>query len=465
MVKWTPKGGPREYMIGLHEATSATKHPSERRAHARHKITALSYIHVGQGNGGFVLDLSEGGLCFQPIAEFPRSDATSPLRFQLPHSSDWIESSGKAIWISEANTVAGLQFVQLSEAARSGIRRWMEAQDGTLGAPAVPSPSESGTSEIPELGWLSRATFTAQEEGASAATGATAAPLNAAAATSAGDSASPLPATAVPETRIAQDPHPRQVVVQLRPRWMLPVLVSSLVIVSFAFGVAVGHGSFDRLLGTTQGPIQGSTPAPVVSAPATLPGAGSVNGAAASPPAANHGVKTAPAAPSTPKAATRENGPSHAPTLAKGTSSGSHRQTLSSVSSDDDTTTFSEPSHPVSATATIAINSQRSVSLPNKLVTTFDDSDPGFHFGALADHTDPSYPPPAIDQGVEGTVELHVLIARDGSVKDVQPVSGAYVLQAPTIAAVRIWRYKPTYVNGHSVETNDTLLVTFRLPH
>lgn len=485
----------------------------DRRSTVRRKVTGLSYIQLGQANGGFLLDISEGGLCFQLFDGAKASELSSPIRFQLPHSGDWIESAGKEVWASEARAAAGLEFVDLSDAAREHIRNWITwhaAEADSSGGPSSASSAQRPQADFlrdggsrnlpgdlppvlaalaPKLRELTEAPMsTAETAGGAAPSSASDAPtaIDEGAVRSAGSSVVPRmlgpTSAAAPSTRAssaavssinglqslaaAAAKEQLQLVVHLRSPWTLTILISVLVLFSFALGVVVGHGLFDHWLGTSSSLAPDSRnaaeragalpPAGAANAAATSPDRGLANAATASPPPVNSGSKPSPATPNTPKGAT---------TSAAGGSSGSHRQAFSSVYSKDDTTTFSEPSHPVSATATIAINSQRSVSLPNKLVTTFDDSDPGFHFGALSDHTDPSYPPQAIDEGVEGTVELHVSIAPNGGVENVQAVSGAYLLQVPAIAAVRTWRYKPTYVNGHAVETNDTLLISFRMPH
>jgi TonB family protein len=56
----------------------------------------------------------------------------------------------------------------------------------------------------------------------------------------------------------------------------------------------------------------------------------------------------------------------------------------------------------------------------------------------------PVYPPAAKKAGIQGEVRLHVTIDKDGSVKDVQVLSGDPQLSEAAVAAVRKWRYAPS---------------------
>jgi TonB family protein len=76
---------------------------------------------------------------------------------------------------------------------------------------------------------------------------------------------------------------------------------------------------------------------------------------------------------------------------------------------------------------------------------------------------DPTYPLEAVRSHTEGTVVLHVVIGVDGSMKEVQLVSGDSTLSAAAIEAVRQWRYQPTLLNGEPVEVDSTISVIFTL--
>jgi TonB family protein len=75
----------------------------------------------------------------------------------------------------------------------------------------------------------------------------------------------------------------------------------------------------------------------------------------------------------------------------------------------------------------------------------------------------PEYPDEARLAHITGTVRLHTVIARDGSVQDVQYVSGPLMLENAAIDAVKQWRYRPTRINGQPVEVDTTIDVVFQL--
>ena len=83
--------------------------------------------------------------------------------------------------------------------------------------------------------------------------------------------------------------------------------------------------------------------------------------------------------------------------------------------------------------------------------------------GALIRKVEPVYPPIAKMAHISGTVVLHAIIAKDGSVEDLQYVSGAPLLMKSAMDAVRQWRYQPTLVNGEPVEVETTISVVFAL--
>ena len=73
----------------------------------------------------------------------------------------------------------------------------------------------------------------------------------------------------------------------------------------------------------------------------------------------------------------------------------------------------------------------------------------------------PIYPEDARDEHISGTVVLHVVIARDGSLQSVEVVSGPAALVRPAADAVKQWRYKPVLLNGHPVEVDTTIQMIF----
>lgn len=73
----------------------------------------------------------------------------------------------------------------------------------------------------------------------------------------------------------------------------------------------------------------------------------------------------------------------------------------------------------------------------------------------------PVYPKELQAARVSGTVILRAVIAKDGSVKDLTPLSGPQQLWAVATDAVKHWRYQPTVVEGVPVEVSTTISINF----
>ena len=75
----------------------------------------------------------------------------------------------------------------------------------------------------------------------------------------------------------------------------------------------------------------------------------------------------------------------------------------------------------------------------------------------------PSYPPLAVQAHMSGTVRLAAIISRDGSIQNLQVVSGHPLLTTAAVDAVKQWRYMPTLLNGEAVEVITQIDVNFTL--
>jgi protein TonB len=81
----------------------------------------------------------------------------------------------------------------------------------------------------------------------------------------------------------------------------------------------------------------------------------------------------------------------------------------------------------------------------------------------LVRQVQPVYPQIARTAHISGTVVLHAIIAKDGTIQELQYVSGPPLLMRAAMDAVREWRYKPTLLNGEPVEVDTTISVVFTL--
>lgn len=75
----------------------------------------------------------------------------------------------------------------------------------------------------------------------------------------------------------------------------------------------------------------------------------------------------------------------------------------------------------------------------------------------------PEYPKKAKKAHVEGAVRLHAVIAKDGTVQNIEVISGDPLLVDAALKAVRQWRYQPTQIKGKPVEIDTTIDVMFAL--
>jgi protein TonB len=81
----------------------------------------------------------------------------------------------------------------------------------------------------------------------------------------------------------------------------------------------------------------------------------------------------------------------------------------------------------------------------------------------LIHRIEPIFPTLARQTGREGRVELHALIATDGTVRSLQFLAGDPMFYQSALDAVRQWRYKPTFLNGRPVEVDTHITVIYKL--
>ena len=72
-------------------------------------------------------------------------------------------------------------------------------------------------------------------------------------------------------------------------------------------------------------------------------------------------------------------------------------------------------------------------------------------------------PPKPTQTRISGTVRLHAIIAKNGTVEQLEVISGHPLLVQAALDAVRQWRYQATTLNGEPVEVDTTIDVIFSL--
>jgi protein TonB len=81
----------------------------------------------------------------------------------------------------------------------------------------------------------------------------------------------------------------------------------------------------------------------------------------------------------------------------------------------------------------------------------------------LTHRVDPLYPALAKQIRREGRVELHAIIATDGTVQSLEVLSGDPLFIQSALAAVREWRYRPTILDGQPIEVDTHITVIYTL--
>src|SRR5260370_21299634 len=76
---------------------------------------------------------------------------------------------------------------------------------------------------------------------------------------------------------------------------------------------------------------------------------------------------------------------------------------------------------------------------------------------------EPVYPEAARKAGMQGLVVLDVVVAPDGSVKRLRPVSGPELLVQSAKEAAQSWKFEPYLSNGEAGEVATTLALEIRL--
>jgi periplasmic protein TonB len=83
--------------------------------------------------------------------------------------------------------------------------------------------------------------------------------------------------------------------------------------------------------------------------------------------------------------------------------------------------------------------------------------------GNLIHRVQPVYPPLAIQARIQGSVVLRAMISREGTIENLQLISGHSILVRAAMEAVRQWRYRPYSLNREPVEVETQVTVNFVL--
>jgi protein TonB len=82
--------------------------------------------------------------------------------------------------------------------------------------------------------------------------------------------------------------------------------------------------------------------------------------------------------------------------------------------------------------------------------------------GALVSKVNPDYPRVARAARIQGSVVMHAIIGTDGTVQQLQVISGNPLLVGAALEAVKKWRYRPYLLDGIPAEVETTITVNFK---
>ncbi len=109
----------------------------ERRQSPRTTMERHAYINIEPDNGGIVLNVSSGGLCFHSFDPVKRNGT---IRFWFSDHDRRIDAEAELAWTDETQK-GGLRFKALSADAQQQIRNWMSQPALELAAGGIPASS------------------------------------------------------------------------------------------------------------------------------------------------------------------------------------------------------------------------------------------------------------------------------------------------------------------------------------
>lgn len=499
----------------------------EHREDKRFVPLLLTYFSFGGrddgGNGGMVLDASEGGLALVAALAVPTASLLS-ITLPADKTHQAIELRGRVVWLSESKRRIGVQLVEQSESNRERMRKWISAM-GELtsqAASAIPALSIQAISDAHHFPPASAVIFEGRLASTAAASstsstrdesanfnledfieqrqlcpslavmGAPRPPNEMAerAANGLGNN-SEKPVRTAPVTNPTggasgpwSSPSPTISAAHRRPTSARPpsvtrrplLLTATVVMASFVFVVFLHHIPAAGLQDAQAG-IMGRSSDFHQPAIAEIPKADSTSiatsnvAASAMPISDPVAADPVPAAARTPAESTASAKPraptaEHVATVSQLDASASG-EIFVTPNADDTPVRVELPEDVIVHTVWLEIRSQRSAMVPGTAL-------PGHYrprrarlvVGLLDSPVTPQPPTAAYQaagmQNAEQVVAVRATIGGDGHVLSVDPISGPDALMPSITAAVRLWQYEPSSLNRLPIETTADLTFKFR---
>ena len=450
---------------------------TDRRSYSRQQLHELAYVKLDEGNGGIVLDLSEGGMSVQAVTSL-MDESLACIRFQLSGAKGWIETAARVVWARDLKKVVGLEFAGLSQQERSQIREWL-AQEFI--PKRIPGPPEAASPETASAATAPAALefkLSAVPPPKLQAVGATrqSVPETPAVAASAGNKLARMPDStqALQPGRDGSASGMKTLAVNpVRGQWPVITLAALLATISLAAGWMAGRGNMGAILHQVRAMALRNAPrvpyaAPLAARPAArisqidVVDTGNQQWAipwVAPPIAADKNRQGA--TPINPPLQSRKDRPRFQtwvlslPRQAQRAAGGSEPDNQTppipmGVSGDSEGLARS------SALAQLPVVGPPAVSEPKQGASVLRE-------GAVIHRVEPVYPALAQGQRIEGTVKLRATISPEGMVQNLEVLAGPAPLVPAATQAVRQWRYSPTLLNGTPIGTTTDIDIVFRL--
>ena len=106
----------------------------ERRGQPRETLQCAVLVYFDDENWGNLIEINEGGMsiaCAEPLPVHERMNFTFQIKgcMPIPHAGKvfWesFQEAGEILWTRALGCIAGVRFLDLGEASREQIRRWV----------------------------------------------------------------------------------------------------------------------------------------------------------------------------------------------------------------------------------------------------------------------------------------------------------------------------------------------------
>jgi TonB family protein len=447
---------------------------SDRRARARLPLRSLAYVEFEGGNGGIILNASEGGLAIQAMMSL-QDGSPHRIRFQVPPSNSYFVADARVSWTARSSKMAGLEFRSLSSPALTQLRGWL-VDEGTppSALPKVRPPQRQEPRTAPPS-TRRLAPIPAQS------------PADSPPARLRSTAASPPPIVPVESSPLrgghwssVPEPEPgpvagasessSRITDDLRDRNTL-ALLALLASLSVVLGWQVGHRPLVSkdwmLLGFRTHSVAADRTVPPIAKIETIGANNRTSAILNSRPANPTGSRLS---------ETRIDVPLHGQRSVRAFRTWAPSAPVRSSSQNDARETEANP--PALNDAAVAPNQilkpAMAIAGPPLVrpqpqpVTSPQQAQPMFRDGELIHRVDPVYPALAKVERIGGTVELRAYVGPDGLVRKIVVLSGPEMLMGAAEDAVRQWRYAPTELYGRPVDTTKEINLVFQpdsVPH